>query len=207
MCRRHIEHRRLPKFAVFVTKQNAKPRFADSYSILQHGLKHRLQFAGRTRNDLQHFRRGGLLLKRLIALTAELRVRFLGGSYRTAMACGLWRVAAQRLGALGFSALPPALSRRLIASPEAPGKGIVATKTSCGRGRMHCKCPLWVKSRHLQRKTACPLLVQKRTLIGRLSGFSWQVIRHSLTRINRTPLGRYARRWADSTKELILSRS
>ena len=34
------------------------------------------------------------------------------------------------------------------------------------------KCPLWVKSRHLQRKKACPLYPQKRTSLRRtwLSG-------------------------------------
>jgi hypothetical protein len=29
-------------------------------------------------------------------------------------------------------------------------------------------CPLWVKSRHLQRKSACPLCPRKRTLAGSL---------------------------------------
>ena len=29
------------------------------------------------------------------------------------------------------------------------------------------ECPLWVKSRHVQRKTSCPLYPQKRTFDGR----------------------------------------
>ena len=64
MCRRHIEHRRLPNCRLRnETKRQTSPR--KFVRVLQHGLKHRMKFAGRTRNDLQHFRGGGLLLERL----------------------------------------------------------------------------------------------------------------------------------------------
>ena len=37
---------------------------ADARSVLQHGLEHRLQFAGRRADDLEHVGGGGLLLQR-----------------------------------------------------------------------------------------------------------------------------------------------
>ena len=38
---------------------------ADAGRVIQHGLEHGLQLAGRTRYDLQHLRGRGLLLQRL----------------------------------------------------------------------------------------------------------------------------------------------
>ena len=54
-------------------------------------------------------------------------------------------------------------SRRLIVPPRI-GRGhrsnsdVYRERVSAGRKQ----CPLWVKSRHVQRKTACPLYPRKR---------------------------------------------
>src|SRR5262249_42685825 len=44
---------------------------ANAPRVLQHRLEHRLQFAGRTRDDAQHFRGRGLLLQRFAQLVQE----------------------------------------------------------------------------------------------------------------------------------------
>ena len=49
-------------------KQVAELGLADARRILQHGLEHGLQFAGRTADDAQHLRRRRLLLQRLAQL-------------------------------------------------------------------------------------------------------------------------------------------
>ena len=43
----------------------AKSGIAHAHGFLQHGFEHRLQFAGRAADNLQHLRRGGLLPQRL----------------------------------------------------------------------------------------------------------------------------------------------
>ena len=47
------------------SKQIAELGLADARRVLQHGLEHRLQFARRTGDDLQHLGGRGLLLQRL----------------------------------------------------------------------------------------------------------------------------------------------
>src|SRR5262249_17052436 len=56
-------------------------------------------------------------------------------------------------------------SRRLITAPKHSGHGIVSAQTSTLEGRdvRASQCPLWVKSRHVQRAKACPLYPRKRT--------------------------------------------
>ena len=49
----------------FTQRRYAKLRSANSDRICQHGVEHRLKFAGRTGDDLQHLGGGGLLLQRL----------------------------------------------------------------------------------------------------------------------------------------------
>jgi hypothetical protein len=58
--------------AAFITEQNAKLGPANAGGVLQHGLKHARQLAGRARNDAEHFRRCRLLLKRLDQVLARL---------------------------------------------------------------------------------------------------------------------------------------
>src|SRR5262245_58389899 len=59
------------KRASFEEMKCAELGFAQARRVRQHGVKHGLQFAGRTRNDPQHLRGRGLLLQRL----AEIAVR------------------------------------------------------------------------------------------------------------------------------------
>jgi len=47
---------------------------AKSHGVLQHRLEHRLQLAGRARNDLQHIGGRGLLRQRLAQLVKQARV-------------------------------------------------------------------------------------------------------------------------------------
>src|SRR5512142_1041232 len=52
--------------AVAIAKiQRTKLGLANSRSVREHGVKDRLQLAGRTTDDLEHRRRRGLLLQRL----------------------------------------------------------------------------------------------------------------------------------------------
>ena len=98
------------------------------FSVTQAGgsfderVEYGLEIESRATDSLEHVRGGSLLLQRLIALAHELRdICFLAGSKGTATARSFGRFAApQRLAALRFfAALPPALSSRLIAFPEA----------------------------------------------------------------------------------------
>src|SRR5262245_54297754 len=62
--------------AAFITEQNAKLRPANAGGVLQHGLKHAPQLAGRARNDAQHLRGCRLLLQRLVELLFQVRVSY-----------------------------------------------------------------------------------------------------------------------------------
>ena len=64
-----------------------------------------------------------------------------------------------------FTAFP----RRLITYPEVR-TGTVATRGSTLKGEetRHSSCPLWVKSRHVQCDTSCPLYTRKRTFAARI---------------------------------------
>src|SRR5262249_35690135 len=55
-------------------RQRAKLGFAEAGRVFQDGSKHRLELAGRARNDTQHVRRRGLLLQRLAQLAEQPRV-------------------------------------------------------------------------------------------------------------------------------------
>jgi hypothetical protein len=57
--------RNVSEYIAFVKQHVAEAGLADANSVLKHGLEHRLQFTGRTRNDAQHFGSGGLLLQGL----------------------------------------------------------------------------------------------------------------------------------------------
>src|SRR5580700_8968982 len=57
-----------------VPKHKAELGLANSYRILQHGLKNWLEVAGRFRNDLQHLRCRCLLLQRLAQFIEQPRV-------------------------------------------------------------------------------------------------------------------------------------
>jgi hypothetical protein len=54
-----------------VQKQIAELSLADADRVREHGLKHGLQFAGRTGDDAQHFGSGGLLLQGFAQLVEE----------------------------------------------------------------------------------------------------------------------------------------
>ena len=113
----------------------AKLGVADPYSFLQHDRKHRIDIAGRAANDLQHLRRGGLLLQGLVQLTPKpIDLPFLNGSRGIATANSLPCTAAlcrRRFAASRFNwfaacngapshCLPPCFS----------GQGIVAGQTT-----------------------------------------------------------------------------
>src|SRR5262249_9804212 len=55
----------------FTQRGDAELGSANLYRIRQHGLKHRLKFAGGTRDDSQHLRGRRLLLQRLAELARE----------------------------------------------------------------------------------------------------------------------------------------
>ena len=57
-------------------RQVAELGLADARRIRQHGLEHRLQLAGRARDDLQHLGGRGLLLQRLGELLFQFGARF-----------------------------------------------------------------------------------------------------------------------------------
>ena len=116
--------------------EHAEFGLTDAQGTLQHRLEHRLQLTGRGADDLEDLSSRCFALARFGELAGELfDVGFLGGSYRTAMACGLWRIAVlQHLGALGFCLCAACFVGPPHCLPRGSGKGIVATKTSCGRG-------------------------------------------------------------------------
>src|SRR6202047_767213 len=58
----------------FTQRHDAELGSANLYSIRQHGFKYGLKFAGRTRDDLQHLRSGGLLLQRLAQFAEQARI-------------------------------------------------------------------------------------------------------------------------------------
>src|SRR5262245_19304425 len=147
---------------------------ADTHRIFQHSFKYRLQFAGRLADDLQHFGGCSLALARLNQLAGEpLDLYFVTNSGQTTTPYGLWR---KRLAALRFS-YAACFGASSHCAPRGSGEAIVSTQSSiskearcegCGRYRVNllsiiaCRCPLWVKSRHMQCKRACPLYPQKR---------------------------------------------
>jgi hypothetical protein len=71
-CRWYSEHRSCPPRAILESKQTSEIGLADAHCVLQHRSKDRLQFAWRTRDDLQHIRGRGLLLQRLGKLLPSL---------------------------------------------------------------------------------------------------------------------------------------
>src|ERR1700730_8242321 len=71
-------------------EQSAELSLADAHRLRQHGLEHMLQVARRSRNNLQHFRGGSLLLTRLAQFAAQGRDLALLVSSR-------WRMAARSL--------------------------------------------------------------------------------------------------------------
>ena len=72
--RRSAVHRGYTKGITFVQQKIAKLGLADARGVLQHRLEHRLQFARRARDDLQHVGGRGLLLQRLAQLVEQPRV-------------------------------------------------------------------------------------------------------------------------------------
>src|SRR5215468_6297784 len=59
----HIVERDMPKSAALLKEHRAKLGIADPHRVFQHLLKHRLKFARRTRDYLQHLGGRGLLLE------------------------------------------------------------------------------------------------------------------------------------------------
>ena len=57
--------------ALTVAKQHAEFGLTDPRSVFQHGLKNRLQIAGRTGDDLEHLRGRGLLVASLSQFVGE----------------------------------------------------------------------------------------------------------------------------------------
>ena len=138
-----------------------KSGFANPSGILQHSLEHWLKLTGRGADNLEDLRSRGFALARFGELAGQLLdICFLAGSEGTTTAYGFWRIAAlQRLTALRFRCFAPALSGRLIASPEAQDGHRIGLRT---RERIKlllraAQCPLWVKSGHVQCTSRCPL--------------------------------------------------
>jgi len=71
-CRRYIVESDLTEDVSFVEIQRAEFGLADARCVLQHGLEHRLNFAGRARYDAEHLRCRGLLLQRIGKLVRAL---------------------------------------------------------------------------------------------------------------------------------------
>ena len=63
-----------PQAIIFPAIDIARLGLAYPRSVLQHGLKHRLQIAGRRTDNLQHVRRGRLLFERLPQFVERPRV-------------------------------------------------------------------------------------------------------------------------------------
>ena len=59
MCRNEVQGIAVPAIDI------SEVGVADANGFLQHGRKHRLKIAGRAADDLEHLRRGRLLLQRL----------------------------------------------------------------------------------------------------------------------------------------------
>ena len=72
--RRRAVHGNGTEAIAFAEVHRAEFGLADARGILQHGLEHRLQFAGRRTDDTQHVRRRRLLLQRLAQFVEQPRV-------------------------------------------------------------------------------------------------------------------------------------
>src|SRR6516162_1896986 len=95
------------------------------------------------------------------------------------MECPLW---AKRDSCISGAKKKKLLFDHLIGGYQQTGRHGQASVSEIGRRR---QCPLWVKSRHLQCKTSCPLYLQKRTLTGlfdHLVGAFNQWLKNRLTR-------------------------
>src|SRR5262249_21202829 len=64
-CRRYVVMRHVAKAIAFIEVEHPELGPADASCARQHCLEHRLQFARRAADDLQHLRGRGLLLQRL----------------------------------------------------------------------------------------------------------------------------------------------
>ena len=64
-CGWDTKARSLPNAAIRYEKHLPELGLADAHSIIEHGLQHRLKFAGRGADDTKNVRRRGLLLQRL----------------------------------------------------------------------------------------------------------------------------------------------
>ena len=62
--RRQVEHRGAAEAAAFIENQEAELGIADPAGTRQDGAEHRIEFAGRAADDLQHLGRRGLMLQR-----------------------------------------------------------------------------------------------------------------------------------------------
>src|SRR5262249_32647175 len=67
-----VEFRGRAKRAILIVEHDAELGLADARRLLQHGLEHWLQLAGRTADDLQHLRSRSLLLQRLPQIVGAL---------------------------------------------------------------------------------------------------------------------------------------
>src|SRR5262249_16795189 len=72
--RRCIMHCDSAEGASLIEIHRAKLGFADARRVSQHGLEHRLQFARRTADDLEHLRRRSLLLQAFAQLIEQPRI-------------------------------------------------------------------------------------------------------------------------------------
>ena len=69
--RRHVVKRDSPEAVAFQKLHNAEFGLTDASGVRKNGLKHRIKFASKRTDDLQHLRRGGLPLKRLAQFTSK----------------------------------------------------------------------------------------------------------------------------------------
>ena len=109
-------------------QQGCRIGVADAQGALQHRLEYRLQLAGRGADDLEDLSSRGFARARFCELAGQLfYIGFRGGSYRTARACGLWRIAAlQRPWALRFWSFTACFVAPSHCLPRSLGQGIVA---------------------------------------------------------------------------------
>src|ERR1700731_1557236 len=74
VCRRRAMHGNGTEAIAFAEVHRAEFGLADASRVLEHGLEHRLQLAGRRTDDAQYVRRGRLLLQRLPQFVEQPRV-------------------------------------------------------------------------------------------------------------------------------------
>ena len=139
-------HRNTPNGIAFGSVQGPELGLADAYRVCQHGLEHRLKFAGRGADDFQHFGGRRLLLRRLTALAGRGRG---GPADRQRRARPIGALRALSLVARRPFTGCPLLPRRCM-SPASGGSRRSSILGKFSHSAPRDRCPLWVKSGHVR---------------------------------------------------------